>query len=75
MKEKQGRSLYQCFNAKVKGEKVSCAKEHDIGLNRYRALSRGAPLIITQCQTCLDYDEMGEPVEKADRGWVKLKNR
>jgi hypothetical protein len=66
------RSLYQCFNARVSGEKIYCAKGHllgDKGVLHIRALVRGKPLELSVCQTCSDYDEMGPPVAKEDRGW------
>lgn len=68
------RSLYQCFNAKVLGDKMYCSKRHSLGntqdgtINLLR-LQRGSPLELTVCQKCLDYDYMGEPVTKEDRGW------
>ena len=68
------RSLYMCSNAKVKGV-IKCREGHP--LSRFKDgnlpiinLARGEPLELTICQDCLDYDEMGEPVEKEDRGWI-----
>lgn len=68
------RSLYCCLEAKVKGDKILCAKEHP--LSRFSGgtigvcrLQRGEPLELTVCQSCKDYLELGPPVEKDDRGW------
>lgn len=71
------RSLYQCFHAKVIGEKVHCAKGHKLPSNAgafstYWALAHGAPLIMSCCQNCNDYDEMGPPIPANERGWLNL---
>ena len=70
----EGRSLYQCLNAKypIKGKRLRCSKGHDLSLNAsVLALGRGRPLVIKRCQNCLDYDEMGPPVPPDERGWLK----
>jgi len=70
------RSLYQCFNAKVKGDRIYCAKGYRLsGMSRggtiyIKRLSRGDPLELAVCQECADYDEMGPTVPKEERGWV-----
>jgi len=68
------RSLYQCFNAKVLGNNIYCLKEHS--LSEYKggkipiaSLKKGYALEKTVCQGCLDYEEMGEPIHKDERGW------
>jgi len=77
---KTKRSLYQCFNAKVKGGDISCAKGHEVfkgehgGRTNYSRipvlrLKRGAPLELGICLNCPDYDEMGPPVPREERGW------
>ena len=73
MKEQKGRSLYQCFNTKVKGEKLYCSKGHEFPILKtsIQALARGAPLIFSCCQNCEDYDEMGPPIPANERGWAK----
>ena len=66
------RSLYECFNAKVLGDRIYCAKGHifsksgEVNINR---LARGTPLEMSVCQGCPDFDEMGPPVLPEDRGW------
>lgn len=71
------RSLYQCLNAKVLGDKIYCSKGHKLGgvkggrLDVLR-LIRGEPLELSICQDCPDYDEMGPPVPKEERGWANL---
>ena len=72
-RDSEGRSLYQCLNAKVKGEILQCSKGHEFPLvAATKALARGAPLIMSCCQNCEDYDEMGPPVPAGERGWAKL---
>jgi len=70
------RSLYQCFQAKVKGDRIFCAKGHDLskmtGDIAVTRLVRGEPLELAVCQDCNDYDEMGGPVAPEDRGWAHL---
>ena len=63
------RSLYQCLNAKVNDESIQCP----VGKidKNVRELARGAPLEMSGCQACLEYDDMGPPVKKSERGWVK----
>ena len=68
------RSLYQCFNAKVLSSELYCSKGHPFplpnpGRIHIRALFRGKPLELVCCQSCPDFDEMGGPVKKEDRGW------
>jgi len=65
------RSLYECFNARVKGDKIYCARGHD-GMIDVRRLERGAALVFDVCQNCSDFECMGEPVPKVERGWIQL---
>jgi len=65
------RSLYQCSCAKVRGRKIVCSAGHELSLHAsLLALARGAPLELSCCQNCEDYDEMGPPVPAAERGWA-----
>ncbi len=70
------RSLYQCYNAKVKGDEIACNEGHPLsgkvkgGVIGIRKLMRGSPLEIAIYQKCLDYDEIGSPVSMRDRGWT-----
>ena len=72
------RSLYQCYHAKVRGRKIFCAKGHRLnkiskdGSILAAALARGAPLEFEICQHCTDYEEMGPPIPRSERGWAKL---
>ena len=71
-REGRGRSLYQCLNAKVRGEILQCSKGHEFPSNvTVRALARGAPLVFACCQNCEDYIEIGPPIPKSERGWIK----
>jgi hypothetical protein len=74
------RSLYQCFNARVKGNRIYCSKGYKIsrandGTISVVRLARGAPLQLEICQDCADYDEMGPPVPKEERGWLRELSR
>ena len=71
------RSLYQCFHAKVLGDKIYCSEGYrlagsssnmnDLNINR---LVRGTPLGLAICQKCKDYLEAGPPIPKSERGWL-----
>ena len=72
------RSLYQCYHAKVKADRIVCDRGHSISTREIGdgsvgivRLARGVPLTYTSCQDCADYLEMGPPVAKEDRGWRK----
>ena len=67
------RSLYQCYNARVRGEQIYCSKGHKFpSVASYQSLIRGAPLELSCCQNCEDYDEMGPPVPAGERGWAVI---
>jgi len=73
----QKRSLYQCFNAKVGGMRIYCSKGRQLGIktvdmDAYTAFRKGLPLEITTCQQCPDYDEMGPPIPREERGGFTL---
>ena len=67
-------SLYECFNAKVLDDDIYCTKGHHLG-NRQDGtvgvirLQRGEPLIFTVCQSCSDFERIGEAIPKEERGW------
>ena len=68
------RTLYQCGNARVYGERVYCTALFDLsstsgGISISR-LKAGEPLELVACQKCPDYDRLGGPVKKEDRGWI-----
>jgi len=69
-------TLYECFHAKVKGDRIYCAKGYrfltksqdgSIGIGR---LSSGKQLAFQVCQGCPDFDDMGPPVPAKERGWL-----
>jgi hypothetical protein len=72
----QKRSLYQCFNARVKVDTIYC--DHGISFNTKKGdgtlplnrLVRGEPLELGVCQHCASYEEMGPPVFPEERGWI-----
>ena len=73
------RSLYQCGHARVEKDcsRIYCSTGHIIGKQGsntvpFQSLRIGRPLEIGICQGCLDYDELGPPVPKGERGWVSL---
>lgn len=66
------RSLYQCFNARVFDGHIYCARGYKLvkyGQINIERLQRGSPLELTICQNCPDFDYMGEPTAREDRGW------
>ena len=76
MKEKDKRTLYECSHARVRGDLICCSHGHwlvpksadgSIGIGR---LVRGNPLAFQVCQNCPDFDRMGPPVPKEERGWL-----
>ena len=70
------RSLYQCFQAKVLGDRIRCDKGHSLARTKGDGtidivqLMRGGPLELTVCQECPDFSSMGGPVAPEDRGWL-----
>jgi hypothetical protein len=70
------RSLYECSNARLKGERIRCrkgyqllARTQDGGID-VRRLADGRPLTYSICQICPDFDCMGPPVPPEERGWL-----
>ncbi len=72
------RQLYQCSKARCNG-KIYCAAGHYLnGKHKtvlMECLERGSPLAMTACQACEDYDEIGPPIPKGERGWIHLDKR
>ena len=71
------RSLYQCLEAKVKEDRILCARGHPFSASAKGGktipvlkLMRGDPLELTICQDCRDYKEIGPPIPPEERGWV-----
>jgi len=74
------RSLYQCGNARVFSAIIYCLAGHDLNPHNkgcssihIRQLERGDQLALKVCHDCVDFDDMGLPVRKEDRGWVDIK--
>lgn len=70
------RTLYDCFHARVKGDRIYCAKgdlnkiTHSLSIT---LLIRGSPLIYKICHGCPAFDQMdGGKVLPEDRGWMHL---
>lgn len=73
------RSLYECFHAKVKGKRIYCAKGHPLqdkgernGSVNIERLARGEPLIMSICQDCADFENMGGPLFSEECGWLRV---
>ena len=70
-------TLYECSHARVKGNRVYCDKGHVLssrspdGTLDIKRLARGEPLRFEVCQDCPDFDSMGPPIPKEERGWVR----
>jgi len=75
------RSLYECSNARVKGQRIYCAKGHFLSTAEHskRArgtiplsrLTQGEPLQLKVCQACPDFESMGDPIPPEERGLVE----
>ena len=79
------RSLYDCLQAKVQGDRIYCFKGHCLskatensklvipGSLNITTLARGNPLEFEVCQDCPDFDQMdGGRVQPQDRGWMHM---
>jgi hypothetical protein len=71
---KHKRALYQCSHARVLGNTIRCDIGYPLnpkepGIIHTLRLKRGTPLEFGICQQCNDYDEMGPPIPKSERGW------
>jgi hypothetical protein len=69
------RSLYQCGNARCQGKLIACSEGHPLSPRKDGTIDtirlvRGEPLEFKICQECADYDHMGDPVPKEERGWL-----
>lgn len=74
------RSLYECVHARVKGSGIYCGrgrrlevKSADGGVS-LRRLAGGEPLTFAACQECPDFEYMGPPLAREDRGWLKRRS-
>lgn len=72
------RTLYECFNPKIMGNKIHCIKGHRLakagdGTTSTLRWIRGEPLAFMVCQGCPDFDFMGDPVLPEDRGYAVIK--
>ena len=81
MKEAKKRTLYECFNARVKGDTIYCCKGYQLfpqpgnGHLNIERLAMGSRLAFKPCQHCPDFDCMGPPVPPEERGWLKEDER
>ena len=72
------RSLYDCAMAMVCHDRILCyrgykldPRANDGGIATLR-LERGEPLNFAVCHGCAEFESMGAPVPKEERGWLKL---
>lgn len=75
-------SLYDCLEAKVKDDRIRCAKGHTLkksttdGNVPIISLLRGMTLNYAPCQNCPDLDRHdGPPVADKDKGWFQRKSK
>ena len=68
------RNLYQCSNAIVKPTIIICKAGHEIAKAPIdiTRLKEGSRLEYKACQNCADYDCMGPPVPRKERGWLNV---
>lgn len=72
---KKKRTLYECSNALVNGERIKCRNCHPFSLKsedggiEVRRLAAGEPLALNICQACGDFARMGPPIPEEARGW------
>lgn len=75
----KSRTLYECWHARVNGNRIYCNKEHSLSLRtedgkiEVRRLARGEKLALTPCQNCPDFDGIEPPIPPEERGWIKKK--
>jgi len=74
---KQLISLFDCYNAKVLGDKIYCAKKHRLNKANYNGsidvirAARGDALRLTVCQGCPDADIDEHLLLPEEKGWIK----
>lgn len=76
--KEEKRSLYDCLEAKVKDDRIRCAKGHILrkastdGSAPIISLIRGAALTCSACLNCPDFNPHdGPPVAEKDKGWFR----
>jgi hypothetical protein len=71
-------SLYDCMNAKVKGNQIYCSEGCQLGnksIHKHRngvdieRLKRGEPLEFKVCQLCTDFKGFDCPLPEKEKGW------
>ena len=74
-----GRSLYDCFHARVNGKRIYCGKGHRLceapngnGSISMDRLAKGNPLVMGVCRECAEFTSMGEPLLPEEKGWLKI---
>lgn len=70
-------SLYQCGNARVRGDRIYCAARHPLSFREDGTidiirLQLGMPLVMTICQGCADLDYLSDNVPRGERGWERV---
>jgi hypothetical protein len=73
------RTLYECLHARVNGDRIYCDKGCPLsqtsgnGHIDIERLVRGEALALAPCQKCADFDSMGPPISRNERGWLNRK--
>ena len=74
---KKKRTLYECANARVKGQKIYCRRGYPLsrakadGRLDIRWLAEGHQLSMAVCQHCGDFSRLGMAMAEDQRGWLK----
>lgn len=70
--------MFDCFECKIKGDKVYCAKGYSLR-NPFKTIdiiqvARGDPLRYKVCQKCKDFSPFDDPpvILDEDKGWLAL---
>ncbi len=69
-------TLYDCANARVKGECIYCDKGVSLSTDGNGTVSldmaaRGEPLVMPECQECQEFEMAAESfIKPIERGWI-----
>jgi hypothetical protein len=75
-KNRDARTLYECWYARVHGSFIYCYKGHPIATQtgkrflKLHLLANGRRLAMAYCQRCPDFTSRGPPVSEEEKGWI-----